>query len=87
LYFSFVVMVEDRSKKVTKVRVNAYGTLAGICSGRISKGSYVVVTGNLMNKPRSEAVEIRCDEIIFLSGGRDEQAREWSEDGEREWNR
>ena len=59
----------------TWVKINVYGReLVRSCRNRLSKGVYVIVEGELMNRDRAdqkELVEVRAREVIFTySSGR-----------------
>lgn len=61
---SFVMVMEDKGRKTTTVRVNVYGGLVRVCRARLEKGVYVVVSGELMN--RSERLtEVRAKDLAF----------------------
>lgn len=65
---SFQIASEDKNGFVTWCRVNAYSGLVNICHKRVSKGSYVIVTGNVMNREKSgnnqKLTEIKAVQII-----------------------
>ena len=48
-------------------RINAYGGLAELCIRKLAKGLYVVVSGELMNRPgvHGELTEVRAKDIVF----------------------
>jgi len=51
------------------VKVNAYGAgLVGICRSRFSKGVYVVIEGELMNRDGKygSVTEVRAKEVVFI---------------------
>lgn len=51
------------------VKINAYGeNLVRLCRGRLSKGQYVLVEGELMNRDgvHGELTEVRAREVIFI---------------------
>lgn len=55
------------------VKINVYmERLVRICRSKLSKGSYVIVEGELMNRDgqHGELTEVRAREVLFLSGGR-----------------
>ena len=65
---NFRLAVEQSHKQLSYFRVNVYGRNAEICEKRrLSKGDYVVIDGELMNRPGRDDVltEIRCKEIVI----------------------
>jgi len=84
LVCNYLLFAEDRMGKVTRVRCNVYGPLVEICRKRLKRGCYVAIEGSLMNRSDgSEAIEVRCETIVFVPGGRHERKEEEPrEDGE-----
>ncbi len=66
------------------VKINAYGDVVRICKERLQKGSYVAVTGELMNRTVSsmELVEVRAREILFFPYRPKEPEPEYPNDDE-----
>lgn len=55
------------------VRVNVFiSSLVELCRVHLSRGSYVIVEGELMNREGryGQLIEIRAKEIIFFKGGK-----------------
>ncbi len=55
------------------IKVNVYiGPLVDICQQRLTRGSYVLVDGELMNREgqHGKLTEVRAQEIIFIKEGR-----------------
>lgn len=46
---SFMVCCEKEENFTTWVKVSAYGGMANYCKGRLKKGCYVIVSGELSN--------------------------------------
>lgn len=70
-------MASDRhtsGKIVTAwVKVNVYlETLVEVCRRHLTRGSYVIVDGELMNREgrHGKLTEVRAKEIVFLKEGR-----------------
>jgi single-stranded DNA-binding protein len=61
---SFMLVVEDKGEKTTRIRVNVYGGLVRVCKNLLRPGVYVVVTGELMNRGR-DLTEIRARDLAF----------------------
>lgn len=58
------------------VRINVYvEALVRLCEDRLSKGEYVVVAGELMNRDgqHGELTEVRARELIFLSRQKEDE--------------
>jgi single-stranded DNA-binding protein len=54
------------------VKINAYGGgLVSICKKFFTKGGYVLIEGELMNREgqHGDLMEVRAKELIFLNGG------------------
>ena len=54
------------------VKINVYGNkLVSPCQAKLKKGSYVIVTGELMNRDGrlKELVEVRARDIVFTNEG------------------
>jgi single-stranded DNA-binding protein len=62
--WTFSLAVEDRGGFATWVRVNAYSGLVQICRGRMEKGQFVIVRGELINRSGG-LVEVRAEEVIW----------------------
>lgn len=64
-------VASDKGSTTTFVRVSAYGELAKICAeGKLEKGGFVVVIGELFNRKTSEGkitTEVKAHKILFLS--------------------
>lgn len=65
-------MASDKSVSTTRVittwvRVNVYGTLVQACRKKLTKGMYVTVTGEMMNRSSDDRTltEVRAKELIF----------------------
>lgn len=68
--FSFAVNSEDSGSNATRIRVNAYGSIARKCERELAKGHYCSVLGELMNRSGKfgELTEIRAKKIdVFPS--------------------
>jgi single-stranded DNA-binding protein len=65
---SFSVATEDTGRGTTWVRVNVYGSLALKCKQNITKGTYVSLIGELMNRNgiHGELTEVRARNILFF---------------------
>lgn len=67
--FSMLLAVDQRNDETLWVRINVYGNLAKKCEDKINKGDYVVVTGELMDRKKSQDettfLEIRARGVIF----------------------
>jgi hypothetical protein len=65
---SFSVASGDGGQRVTRVRVNAYGSVAAQCEQDGRDGSYCVITGELMNRPGKygKLTEIRAKKVEFF---------------------
>jgi len=65
---SFSVVSGDSGQKTTRVRVNAYGSVAQQCEKESRIGAYCVITGELMNRPGKfgKLTEIRAKKVEFL---------------------
>lgn len=68
--FSFSVASEDSGRKTTRVRVNAYGSIAKQCSDEAGHGVYCIVSGELMNRAGKfgKLTEVRAKTVEFISG-------------------
>lgn len=66
---SFSLASEDLGRGVTWIRVNAYGPLAVRCQGSLSKGRYLSIVGELMNRRgrHGELMEVRAREVVFFA--------------------
>ena len=64
---SFSVASESDGRGITWVRINAYGDLASECLGRLHRGSYCSLIGELMNRDgkHGEITEVRAKQVIF----------------------
>lgn len=65
---SFLVASSDLGQKVTRVRVNAYGSIAAQCEQENRMDAYCVITGELMNRPGKygKLTEIRAKKVEFF---------------------
>ena len=65
---SFLVASSDGGQKLTRVRVNAYGSVAVQCEQESCIGAYCVITGELMNRPGKygKLTEIRAKKVEFF---------------------
>jgi len=67
---SFMLAVEKAKNFTTWIRVNVYGGAVEACKTHLSKGGYVIVEGELMNRKNKmlddTVVEVRCRDIKFL---------------------
>jgi len=75
--FSFSVSAEDGGRFGALVRVNVYGGLALKCKDRVSKGLYVSIIGELMNRRGKfgELTEVRAKDVLFFQNGPDKRDR------------
>jgi single-stranded DNA-binding protein len=69
--FSMMLAIDQRNNETIWVRVNVYGSLAKKCADKVAKSDYVVVTGELMDRKKSNDdsvfLEVRAKEVIFGS--------------------
>ena len=65
---SFSVVSGDSGQKQTRVRINAYGSVATQCEQESRGGAYCVITGELMNRPGKfgKLTEIRAKKVEFV---------------------
>jgi len=72
-------IVSDRkgpngAKYSTSIKINAYGeNLTNLCDKMLTKGAYVFIQGELMNRPgiHGELTEVRANQIIFNPNPKD----------------
>jgi single-stranded DNA-binding protein len=66
---SFSIASEGSKRRTTWVRINVYDQLAEYCKDKLSKGTYCLVVGELMNREGKygELTEIRARDVIFVS--------------------
>lgn len=65
---SFSLAAEELGRGTTWVRINVYGALAQKCQQNVSKGLYVSIIGELMNRQgkHGELTEVRARDILFF---------------------
>lgn len=84
---SFMLAIEKKKKCLTWIRVNVFGEgLVKACRSRLTRGGYVIVNGELMERVNSSGsntvIEVRCLDIKFIDFNRD--VSEGDEDGYRD---
>jgi len=65
---NFKVAIEQAHKPLLYVRINVYAGHVEVCRKRqLTKGDYVVIDGELMNRrgQNDTLIEVRCKEIII----------------------
>jgi len=69
---NFRIIIEQAHKQLSFVRVNVYGGNVEVCRLRdLSRGDYVIIHGELMNRqgnqtPGEMLTEVRCLEIVII---------------------
>lgn len=67
---SFMLASERIKKEPVWVRINVFGPLVQICKTKLSRGGYVIIKGELMNRKAlhddDRMVEVRCEDIVFV---------------------
>lgn len=68
---SFMLAIEKKKKCLTWIRINVFGEgLVKACRSRLTRGGYVIVNGELMERVNSSGsntiVEVRCLDIKFI---------------------